>query len=209
MDGSRFDRLTRTLATAAPRRRVVAGLVAGVFGGIGSRARDGVDAACTRTARPCATGGECCSGICTNGRCACAPGNEPCGGGCAPVCPPDQFRGSGCRCLCRATGRPPGPIGCPCAASSVCDGGEIVFCGGTQNDCLCDSTAGGGLVCSDFFAALDVPCASDADCPASHTCVTSFDCAQPYCALKCGSGGFARRSGVSPRVRNPEGETAP
>jgi len=187
VDGSRFDQLTRALAATAPRRRVATGLAAVVLGILGGSWRREVAAACKPLFRACAAAADCCSGFCANGRCACAPGNEPCGSNtCAPVCPPDQYRGSGCRCLCRNTGQPPGPIGCPCTASSGCDGGEIVFCGGAAFDCLCDMTTNGGLVCSDFFAFPEIPCAGTADCPANHACVTSFDCAQPYCALACG-----------------------
>ncbi len=190
MDGSRFDELTRALAATASRRRVATGLAAGILGVVGLGRRGRVAAACTPLVRICAAAADCCSGSCANGRCACPPGNEPCGANtCAPVCPPDQYRGSGCRCLCRNIGQPPGSIGCPCAASSGCDGGEIVFCGGATFDCLCDTTTNGGLVCSDFFAFPEIPCVSTADCPANHACVTSFDCAQPFCALACGVAG--------------------
>lgn len=185
-----------------PRRRVIAGLVGGVLGAAGLGTRDRAGAACTSLYRPCAAGADCCSGACTNGRCSCPFGAEPCGANqCALVCPPGQYRGSGCRCLCRSTGREPGPTGCPCTASSVCDGGDIVFCGGSRFDCLCDTTAAGALTCSDFFAPVEIPCATDGDCPENHACVTSFDCAQPFCALTCGSPSAARRSGPSPRVR--------
>jgi hypothetical protein len=202
VEGSRFDRLTRALATEAPRRTVLLGALAGLIGGIGRGANE-AGAACANLNKPCSQASDCCSGYCTGGKCSCAPGNEPCGATtCTPVCPPDQFRGSGCRCLCRATGRPPGPTGCPCTASSVCDGGEIVFCGGTSLDCLCDSTTSGSLVCSDFYAFPEIPCATNADCPANHSCVTSFDCAQPYCALACGVPSAARRLGGPTRDRS-------
>lgn len=37
------------------------------------------------------------------------------------ACPAGQYQGSGNRCLCKATGRPPGPNGCPCGAGqSTC-----------------------------------------------------------------------------------------
>ena len=202
VDGARFDRFTRALAATTPRRRVLAGLVGGMLGAAGLGAREDAAAACRALSRACAAGADCCSGTCQNGRCACSFGSEPCGANqCSPICPPGQYRGSGCRCLCRNTGRVPGPTGCPCSASSICDGGDIVFCGGTEFDCLCDTTSSGALTCSDFFAAIDIPCASDGDCPEQYACVTSFDCAQPYCALTCGSPSAARRSGPSPRIR--------
>lgn len=200
--GLRFDQLTRTLAAKSPRRGMLAGLLGGVLGAAGFGIRHDAAAACTALYRGRSSGVDCCSGTCADGRCACPPGNEPCGGNqCAPVCPPGQSRGSGCRCLCRNTGREPGPFGCPCSESSVCDGGAIVFCGGTQFDRLCDTAASGALVCSDFFAPVDVPRDTDADCPANHTCPTSFDCAQGFRALTRGGPSAARRSGPSPRVR--------
>lgn len=42
------------------------------------------------------------------------------------ACPPGQVRGSGNRCLCRTTGRPPGPSGCPCPAGRTAVNGACV-----------------------------------------------------------------------------------
>jgi hypothetical protein len=195
VEGSQFDRLTRALAAEVPRRKIVIGVLAGLIGGI-ARGREDARAVCSHLKTSCTQASDCCSGFCVDGECSCAPGNEPCNATtCTPVCPPDQYRGSRCRCLCRATGRPPGPTGCPCTSSSICDGGDIVFCGGTSLNCLCDQTTGGNLVCSDFFAYPEIPCATNADCPANYSCVTSFDCSQPYCALACGAPNAALRSG--------------
>src|SRR5687767_9269141 len=106
MDGTRFDRLTRTLAAmGSSRRRLVAGVL-GAAGVVGSRRT--ADAACPpetveasrgrcvcrTTGRPpvdgvcpCPNGQIRCQGVCTttvDGGCPC---DEPCG----PICCPPDF----------------------------------------------------------------------------------------------------------------------
>lgn len=71
--------------------------------------------------------------------------------GCSNTCPPGQYLGSGCRCLCLSTGRAPIGNSCPCPS-------------GTK-DC-------GGGVCA--------KCCAVTDCPASTPC-TTWACAAGQC----------------------------
>jgi hypothetical protein len=53
------------------------------------------------------------------------------------ACPPEQVARRGFGCVCRATGRPPGPEGCPCGRTrETCTAGEV-----------CAPAEGGGIAC--------------------------------------------------------------
>ena len=142
MDAERFDDLTRRLATAASRRRLLkgmaAGLVAGALGGRGGPAA--AQDVCTLKANGerCAGGGECCSGRCV------------------------RKRGTNKK-FCR---RAPGQGICTVANDICVSGTPHCNAAGSATTCLCYVTSRGWSFCGADF---DLPedcfaCANDADC---------------------------------------------
>ena len=111
----------------------------------------GCGGACLPYGRPCKAGDACCNGAaCQGGVCRCPAGAAVCNTINGPVCqtcPPDQLLGSGCRCLCRSTGRPAGPDGCPCPVGQERCGAACIPAGGccADGDCPpCNECVGGG-----------------------------------------------------------------
>src|SRR5258706_8505761 len=157
MDSSRFDELTKAVATTTSRRRVLKTFVASIMGGIFGLSRtDLANAAgkCLGLGSKCAHGKECCSGTCTNNRCACPSGQTNCNGACV-VCP---FGGtcSGSSCVC-----PTGQTNCNglctvCPTGGTCSGNSCVCptgqtnCNGVCKDLSIDPTNCGtcGHVCN-------------------------------------------------------------
>jgi hypothetical protein len=90
MDGSRFDSLTRAVATRQSRRAVIVALGGATLSGAIAFLGRGGDAAarCRAGGEICATNGECCSNTCLStdrtGRrvCACEKGTTTCGSTC-------------------------------------------------------------------------------------------------------------------------------
>lgn len=82
MDGERFDRFTRALATSTTRRGIIKILVAGLTATIG---RAPVAAACINYGRTCSSAPDCCSGNCVGGKCACAVNKTRCGTRCVDL----------------------------------------------------------------------------------------------------------------------------
>ena len=108
MDGPRFDALAKALGTAAPRRRLLAGLLgAALAAPLGRAAAD----ACKAEGKPCKKTSQCCSGLCSEGVCR-------------SIC--DAPLGTGaCTCLSR--------VG---AAGFACTGFEIVqLCSAADPSC--------------------------------------------------------------------------
>ena len=82
MEPSRFDDLTKALATATSRRQAFKTIAATTLGGIlglsGIRTVFGAPK-CRRNGTGCDTDSQCCSNFCANGeKCACAPLQHPC-----------------------------------------------------------------------------------------------------------------------------------
>lgn len=72
MDGHRFDRVTRSLATGSSRRRLLKGLVAGAFAAVGvGRAAEADAARCKRFGQHCNKSERCCAGKCAPRRFVC------------------------------------------------------------------------------------------------------------------------------------------
>lgn len=72
MDGSRFDGITRALATGRTRRHALQGLAASAIVGLLGLAGIEDAAACRKTGKSCTDdkkNGDCCSGICRKGKC--------------------------------------------------------------------------------------------------------------------------------------------
>jgi hypothetical protein len=105
MDGSRFDNLTRTLATS--RRGLFKHLASGLLAGAGGLLGAGVAEvqACAAVKKKCAADGDCCFGLCdpASGGCVCPGGTEECRGDCIPL---DQYQSAidncgACRVRCK------------------------------------------------------------------------------------------------------------
>jgi hypothetical protein len=152
MDPHRFDGLTRGFATGLSRRRLLGAAAAAALGA--ALGRRPAAAGCTPYGRPCAAGDGCCNGAaCQGGVCRCPAGTSVCNTASGPACvacPPDQLLGAGCRCLCRSTGREPGPDGCPCptgltacGAACVDTASDAAHCGGCGLACVAGPNTGG------------------------------------------------------------------
>ncbi len=75
MDDTRFDDMTRALATSRSRRGflgTIAASVAAAFTGAHAAAKPKADkpSKCYGEGSPCTNGKQCCSGTCTNRQCA-------------------------------------------------------------------------------------------------------------------------------------------
>ena len=63
MDGNRFDRVARALATGAPRRGILAGLAGATLAAVlGGAAPDASAGACKERQRRCRNADQCCGG---------------------------------------------------------------------------------------------------------------------------------------------------
>jgi hypothetical protein len=84
MDGQRFDRLGRWLATRDSRRETLRALAAGALAlGLGRLSLNEVAAGCKHVSQKCAKNGDCCAGAqCKEKKCVCKPGNATCGDAC-------------------------------------------------------------------------------------------------------------------------------
>src|SRR5690348_5775967 len=140
MESSRFDDLTKALATSTSRRQALKTIAATTLGGIlGLVGIETVFASptCKPNGHGCGTNKQCCSGFCdkTTNTCGCPSGTvQLCNGTCAIDCLTSS---------------------CPNQASGVC------FCAfdtdGTNVYCASTSAGAGN-------------CASDCDCPAGQFC---------------------------------------
>jgi hypothetical protein len=169
MDPSRFDELTKTLATPISRRQALKTLAASAFGGL--LAFSGLDRAFARTGR-CPPGLKLCHGKCVN------PRTDPkncgvCGVVCASglcvnglCCPPGTICQNG-QCV-----TPPCTSGCFNSCNS-------------SGTCYCNNTTGGTPACVQPFC-LTGPCTSSAQCPSGSICSTQGCCgSQPFCIPLC------------------------
>jgi hypothetical protein len=88
MDPTKFDDLTKALATGTSRRQALKTIVATTLGsiiGLGS-----IDAAfaaqkCRALGSKCSHGDQCCSNYCANNVCTCSPGPTNCNGACVDL----------------------------------------------------------------------------------------------------------------------------
>jgi hypothetical protein len=108
MEDSRFDALTKAMATPTSRRQALKALGASVVGGILGLSRIGTALAdkplCRGNGSKCSLGKQCCSGYCANNVCTCPP---------APAC------NSACPC----------PSGSTCVNGTCCPSSQA--CNGT------------------------------------------------------------------------------
>lgn len=149
MDSQRFDALTKSIASATSRRRLLAGLAGSSLSLLGMHRTD---------ARTCSAGGAicreaatCCSGNCVTGsdrrrRCACEIGQSACGSSCCDL-------GSHCeqnRCLPGAACGAGGP--CTVFVTAASYQGDL---GGLLGaDAKCQTAANGAALTGTFKAWL-------------------------------------------------------
>ena len=95
MGGHRLDQMARTLASGAPRRRVLQGLVGGTLAVIGLRAGPAEARKCRQAGKNCRSHADCCTQFCDPATYQCAP---------APVTGFCQPQAVGCPCFIASTG---------------------------------------------------------------------------------------------------------
>jgi hypothetical protein len=85
MDSTKFDDLTKVLATSTSRRQALKTIAATTLGGILGLSGLGSALAaqkCRGLGSRCTHGEQCCSNYCANNVCACPPGLTNCNGTC-------------------------------------------------------------------------------------------------------------------------------
>src|SRR5437588_11170964 len=153
MEPTRFDDLTKALATSTSRRQALKTIAATTVGGIlGLSGIGNVFAIpkCHRAGLGCDTNSNCCSGLycAPNGKCTTCPALPACNSGCP--CPSGQTCQNGvCVLSCLQQ---------PCTSDSDC-------CSGTCTATFCGS--GGVGVCCGIAG---THCTSDSDCCCAATC---------------------------------------
>jgi hypothetical protein len=176
MDPSKFDDLTKAMATSTSRRKALKTIAATTLGGILGLGGIGTAFAkptCKPNGHGCGNSKQCCSGFCdpTTTTCGCPTGQTNCSGtcidlssdnhncgSCGNVCPAGQMCSSG-QCVC-----PPG-------TTKLCNGTCAHTCGNCPGGCGCvrdnDDVS--------FWCAGNgsgTPCSSDCDCLIGEFCVS-------------------------------------
>ncbi len=185
MEPSRFDDLTKALATSTSRRHALKTIVATALGGLLGLGGIGTALAnCKPNGIGCNIGSQCCSGGCCHGTCtdlsttsncgkcghACSSGQGCCGGTCT-----DLNTTSNC-----------GSCGHACASGQICQNGQCVSVTCTQAStcstlvscpmnasCLCATTSEGTIACTGSSDMYYV-CQTSTDCSAGQVCIPSF-----------------------------------
>ena len=196
MDGHRFDDLTRQLAAATPRRRVLRALAGGLGAALGVASGREAAAAkpppCTK-GKPCTAPSHCCPGErCVDGSCraSCAGKDKGCPGG-FTCC-----RGSCVSTACAASGQTLDPTTCRCecpADRSACNGGCVDPLTDRANCGSCGQACGPGEACINGACAGACPAGEFGCCTCNYrelatgnyvsTCTITDTCANP-----CGAG---------------------
>jgi hypothetical protein len=164
MDSSRFDKLTKALATSTSRRQALKTIAATTLGsilGLGGIGTAFGASKCHRNGTGCDTNSQCCSGYCANGeKCTCPPA-PACNSICP--CPSGQTCVNGSCCsndqVCGST--------CGCPSGQVCQNGQ----------CVTPCTASGGT-CSGNSDCCSVTCCNGVCCPSGQACVQG-QCVSP------------------------------
>ncbi len=194
MDGSRFDGITRALATDQTRRWTLQGFagsaLAGLLGLIGS---EDAAAACVKPGKKgcdgpnnkqCYRGTTCQGGSRTKeGTCKCTGKLKACGGTCVNTKKDDKHCG-GCNKRCKGqntckNGRCTSKLGCK-AGFTICNETKPIedlddprICGGSGLSliCLCITDVSGVARCVDVGDSACSTCKRNADCGPGFVCV--------------------------------------
>ncbi len=166
MDPSKFDDLTKAMATSTSRRKALKTIAATTLGGILGLGGIGTVFAkptCKPNGHGCGTNKQCCSEYCdqTTSTCACQPGT--CNSFC--TCPSGQVC-SGGQCVC--------PPGTTQLCNGTCAKANCEFTG-CSNGCTCvQDAAVGNFYCAQGAATQG--CSSDCDCPSGQMCINGGVC---------------------------------
>ena len=168
MEPSRFDDLTKALATSTSRRQALKTIAAATVGsilGLGRLSTAFGAPKCHRNGLGCDTNSQCCSGYCQNGeKCTCPP---------APACttPPNNT--------------------CPCPSGQTCCSGTCTDlssdnnnCGSCGNKCDACSTCQSGTCvssCASGQVCLNGSCC--AICGGATCCGPTCTCCGPNCCI--------------------------
>ena len=156
MESSRFDQLTKALATATSRRQALKAIGATMGGILGLSGTGIAFAKCKGIGVKCSQSKECCLGFCDPNTftCTCPLGTVLCNGSCvSTICPDGQtFDSNTCQCTCSGgltacggtctdTSNDPnncGSCGHHCPPDAACVNGTCVCSlGTTQCDGIC------------------------------------------------------------------------
>ena len=203
MEPSRFDELTKALATATSRRHALKALAATVGGVLGFGSIGIAFANCKPNGIGCNIGYQCCSGACCHGTCTDLSSNPNNCGSCGHTCGTGQLCQNGqCVNPCAANGGTCNGNSDCCSGhcennQCVCPSGCIVLangtcaqtCTGVPDSCTCNGTCGGdsssptGGLCGSTLT-INATCTSDRDCPPGYACNTNGG-PPAHCFLAC------------------------
>ncbi|MBA2518588.1 MAG: hypothetical protein H0V24_02895 [Chloroflexia bacterium] len=188
MDGERIDGLARLLAVGLPRRRLVAGLIAGMLTPAALRPPT-VAAACKKVGKSCDKNKDCCDHAeCPASKCRCKEGFKNCDGKCFNLDNDEKHCGR-CDFVCRTNenccdgdcvdrdGDPNncGSCGTQCDETEECVGGDCVVPPG--------GCAPGSDLCTGAGTAL---CPDNPECICSPTTEGATTCGLPLFDAVCG-----------------------
>src|SRR5436189_251518 len=166
MEPTKFDNLTKALATSTSRRQALKTIAATTLGGILGLSGLGTAfgaTTCHRNGLGCDTNSQCCSNYCANGeKCTCPPA-PACNSYCP--CPSGETCVSGA-CTCGSAGDCPNGQNC-CNGVCVNEQTDVNNCGS------CGHVCASGQVCQNGTCVT--PCtANGGTCSASSNCCSGF-----------------------------------
>lgn len=183
MDPTRFDALTRFLATRPSRRAVLRGLTGGLTAGL--LGRQAVADDCKAAGKACSKASQCCSGLCApppsghtsvahSGSACCATGQviDP-GGACCTPDPKATTCAGTCGTVTNNCGQSVDCDGCDTSQCLICQGHTCVSTCGTCQACSggsCQPTSTG--TCQTAGGSAGSCCAGEC-CPSSCRCLSS------------------------------------
>ncbi len=184
MEPSRFDDLTKALATSTSRRQALKAIAATLGGVFGLGGISTAFANCKPNGIGCNTSSQCCSGGCCHGTCTNLSTTSNCGA-CGHTC----ASGQGCcggTCTDLTTPQNCGTCGHACGANQTCQNGQCISTcpslPACNDTCPCDAsqcqTCQGGSCVS--------TCTSEQVCQSGNCCLPTgaifpFNCGETCC----------------------------
>ena len=189
MEPSRFDNLTKVLATATSRRQALKTIAATALGSLLGLSGIGTAFAnCKPNGIGCNINSQCCSGGCCHGTCTDLNTTQNCGA-CGHTCPAEQTCQNG-QCCTTAGGTCSGNTDCcsgTCCQGTCCASGQICLSNGTcATTCLggCGPCPCGSCNCDRnpplcYTSGALTGCSGDNECPKGQYCDSG------YCYVSC------------------------